>query len=113
MPGMGVDAVLTHEDASRFTELPDPAMGGTFDAAGDFDRLIPAHDDASFACWRFIDFYGRTVFNRRQMPVFIEELDRLLPSAKNGPERNGMLRLRMLASIGVAKPHRYLVLRGD
>ena len=45
--------------------------------------------------------------------MFIEELDRLLPSAKNGPERNGMLRLRMLASIGVAKPHRYLVLRGD
>ena len=113
MIGMGVDAVLTKADGNRVTQLPDPSLGGTFDAAGDFDRLIPDHDDESFVCWRFIEPYGRTVFNRRQMPTFIQELDQLLTSAKDGPERHGMLRLRVLASTVLAQHHLYLVLLGD
>ena len=110
---VGIDAVLCRENWSRISELPDPALGGTFDSAGDFDRLVPMFDDTSFICWRFIDPHGKTVFNRHQMPDFIAELDRLMPDAKPGPERNGMLRLRMLASLVQSRPHQFLVLLGD
>ena len=104
---------MTDHDWSTITGLPDPALGGTFDYAGDFDRLLPSWDDATFACWRFIDPEGDTFFNCLQMPVFIEELDRLLPQAKPGPERNGMLRLRTMAEFSLLRPHQYLVFVGD
>ena len=39
-----------------------------------FDFILATGDFSNTACLRFIDPYGDTVFNRRQAPVLIEEL---------------------------------------
>ena len=44
------------------------------DREGLVNRLIPPMSEQSFQCWRFIDEYGDTVFNRQQMPQFLAEL---------------------------------------
>jgi len=65
--------------------LDDPS-GGTFDASGDFDRLLP--DDGMLL--RYIDEYGDTVFNRLQMNDLIRDVDRLAARADLEPiERPG------------------------
>ena len=59
---MGVVAVLETLDGKRVVGLADPA-GGRFDAAGDFDRLLPdAHDGC--AVWGQIDPYATLEFRR-------------------------------------------------
>src|SRR6478735_5636485 len=68
--------------------LPDP-HGGTFDAAGDFDRLLVPYSDVTSPMWRYIDPDGDTLFNRLQMPPFRDELERLRSVARDGPERRG------------------------
>ena len=110
---MGVTAYLVAENLTPVTGLGDPALDGTFDAAGDFDRLIPAFDDTSFVCWRLIDPYDNTVFTAGQIPAFLEELNRLLPQARQGPELNGMLRLRALARLVIQGRDLSLLLAGD
>ena len=40
--------------------MPDP-NGGTFDAAGDFDRLLEFHEE--LPAWSSIDPYGDTVMD--------------------------------------------------
>jgi hypothetical protein len=77
--------------------LPDPA-GGWFDAAGDFDRLIPA-DDASFPVLGRADPYGDVELASEEMPELIAEIDRVLSGARPGPESNGLARLRVLAAL--------------
>jgi hypothetical protein len=42
--------------------------------------MLPADDDLGFPCLRFVDPYGDTVFNQIQIPVFLNELRRLLDS---------------------------------
>ena len=60
---MGVDAVLLAGDYRRVRDLPDPA-GGTFDAAGDFDRLLGQVPDATM--WSSIDPIGDTTLTAEQ-----------------------------------------------
>lgn len=36
-------------------------------------RLLPDHDDSSFICLRFIDWYGDTLFNTLQLPLVRSE----------------------------------------
>jgi hypothetical protein len=55
---MGISAVLKRETGDMLLDLEDPA-GGTFDAAGDFDRVLP-DGDTSFTLLRYIDRYGDT-----------------------------------------------------
>jgi hypothetical protein len=75
--------------------LPDP-MGGSFDAAGDFDRLIVQPDIASSLLGR-IDRYGETRLAPVEMSLLIREIDDLLVDARPGPEQHGLVRLRALA----------------
>jgi len=104
-------AVLIDERGTQQRDLPDP-HGGTFDAAGDFDRLIP-FDDAASPMWRYIDPYGDTVFNWLQMPAFINELDDLRNAAKAGAESRGLDRLRVIADRCRAGTHLYVKFIGD
>jgi hypothetical protein len=61
---MGIRAVLRRENGDTLRDLPDPA-GGTFDAAGDFDGVLP-DGDTSFTLLRYVDRYCDTVFNGRR-----------------------------------------------
>lgn len=108
---MPVLVVLVDEDGTPERGLPDP-HGGTFDAAGDFDRLIPFDDPAS-PMWRHIDPYGDTVFNRLQMPDFINELDGLRSAAEEGPESRGLDRLRIIAERCRTEVHLFVRFIGD
>jgi hypothetical protein len=75
--------------------LPDPT-GGSFDAAGDFDRLIE-RPDPDCPVLGSIDPYGETRLVSAEMGPFIQEIDRLLVQARPGAEQHGLARLRMLA----------------
>jgi hypothetical protein len=72
--------------------LPDPS-GGTFDAAGDFDRLLARAD----GILRSVDPYGNTTFNALQMADLLAEIARLVESADvSALERQGLDRLRVI-----------------
>ena len=108
---MGICVVLKDESGGRLRGLADPA-GGTFDAAGDLDRVLP-DDDNSFALLRYIDRYGDTVFNWMQMPDLLTDLDRLALVELKPVARRGLDRLRVMAEQCRAGPHLYLRFIGD
>jgi hypothetical protein len=89
---MGVCAELRVR--GRAVVLSDPA-GGTFNAAGDFDRLLPV-SGKSFPILARIDLYGTVTVLSRDMAALVTEADLLLEQAQSGPERRGLLRLRAL-----------------
>ena len=110
LAGVGVVALLLDGSGGQ-SVLPDPA-GGFFDAAGDFDRLIPlgVTDLPLLGC---VDPHGTTSFTSDVMPELITEIDRLLRLSRDGPERRGLDRLRTLATECTDMPDGQLVFVGD
>ncbi|WP_433300419.1 hypothetical protein ACQP2F_08980 [Actinoplanes sp. CA-030573] len=107
---MGIQARL-HRAGQQLTMLPDPD-GGSFDAAGDFDRLLPAADP-TFLVLSQVDAHGDLDVTRDKMPQLISDIDRLRPLARTGPERRGLLRLRALAEQCATTPGTSLMFLGD
>lgn len=105
---MGV--VVTLEINGRVISLPDPS-GGEFNAAGDFDRLLPAGPD--LVVLGRIDPCGNVEFSSSDMPAICDEVGGILGLAKEGPERRGLLRLRALAAHGSQIPGSVLRSLGD
>lgn len=52
--------------------------------AGVLRELIPPVNDERFACWRFVDLHGETVFNHLQLPILRREIALLRPAANPG-----------------------------
>ncbi len=99
----------TEEGVAVAVEDPN---GGECDGAGDFDRLIP-FDDPSYACRRFVDPYGDTIFNGLQARQVLLELDRLDLHDASEIERKGVARLRSLVAACAAGVHLYVRFIGD
>lgn len=76
-------------------------------------RLLPATDDASYQCLRFIDWYGDTVFNRLQMPTFLVEMSRIRCSTRRVEEGELMDSISGLAERCHQGMHLYLKFYGD
>jgi hypothetical protein len=91
--------------------LADPS-GGTFNAAGDFDRLLPAAGNSLPVLAR-IDPYGDATVLRADLAALASEVASLLTRAKQGPERRGLLRLLALAAAGQAEADAVLRFSGD
>lgn len=91
--------------------LADPS-GGTFTAAGDFDRLLPVSGKSSDVLAR-VDPYGDAIVSSGDMAALASEVALLLAQAKQGPERRGLLRLQALALTGQAEPDAVLRFSGD
>ena len=72
------------------------------------DRLLPAYEDQSFQCLRFVDPYGDTQFNRVQMPTLLNELDRLSQRANSDAERSHLAEIGRLAERCLSGVHLYL-----
>jgi hypothetical protein len=108
---MGIVAELRDEHGGVIRGLADPA-GGTFDAAGDFDRLL-SDDDPSFAVLRCVDRYGDTVLNSLQMPDLLADLDRLGKTDLQSAEHRGLARLRAIAECCRDGAHLYVWFVGD
>lgn len=76
-------------------------------------RSLPAHDDESYQCLRYIDRYGDTVFNRLQMEVFLNEWERLGVFARTKEEKAFIEEVETLAQRCLKEPHFYLKFIGD
>jgi hypothetical protein len=107
---MGVQVYL-HEGTTPIRRLADPA-GGTFDAAGDFDQLLPTGDTA-FPILGRIDPHDDLELGQAAMADLIDEIDRLLPIARTDHERRGLQRLRTLADLCSRTDNRTLIVTGD
>lgn len=105
---MGIQAYL-YRDGQVQTGLEDPS-GGRFNAAGDFDRLIPAADLEVISR---VDPFGDLVLDPSVMPTLVEEVESLLATAHPGAEYRGLLRLRCLAQACAGTAGSTLLFRGD
>ena len=76
-------------------------------------RILPDHDDRSYCCLRFIDWYGDTVFNHLQMGEFLEELDRVAGQAREPGARELLAQVETLARRCQSEVHIYLRFIGD
>ena len=94
--------VISHADPS----------GGTFTAAGDFDRLLPVSGTSSGVLAR-VDPYGDAIVPGGDMAALASEVALLLTQAKQGRERRGLLRLQAVALAGQAEPDAVLRFSGD
>ena len=96
--------------------LPDPS-GGTFDAAGDFDRFIdqPPYGlvPDGLPILESVDPFGDTKMPSGVMGRLIADCVRALTVAEDGPERRGLLRLRVLAEECSRDPESALFWIGD
>ena len=69
--------------------------------------------DARFACLRFVDPYGDTVFNALQLVTLLEDI-RLLRRLSSGDQHEPVFRrIETLIAHCQAEPHLYLKLVGD
>ncbi|GAA0947771.1 hypothetical protein GCM10009554_44770 [Kribbella koreensis] len=91
---MGIRAELVGAGGA-VVRLPDPA-GGTFDAAGDFDELVPV-DATEYPVLSQVEPFDDKSFSPAEMDRLIVEIDRLVVSATSDLQRKGLLRLRALA----------------
>jgi hypothetical protein len=91
---MGIQ-VEFHVADKRVRALPDPS-GGSFDAAGDFDRLVSRADPA-LPLLGGLDPHGETQVGAGQMEPLVAEIALLLTRATSGAEYRGLMRLHTMA----------------
>jgi hypothetical protein len=89
-----IDVRLLDQQGRQQRGLPDPA-GGTFDAAGDFDRLLEIGE--AMPVWSRVDPYDEIRVTGPDATALLSELDYLDTTAHDGPERRGLARLRVMA----------------
>jgi hypothetical protein len=98
--------------------LPDPA-GGTFSAAGDFDRLLsmdgelPLPDPPHLSALSRVEGYADVEFTGGELAQVAQEAKLLMSLAEPGPELRGLDRLRVLAEFGARTPGAVLLVQGD
>ena len=106
---MGIRAELKVH--GQTVTLADPS-GGIFNAAGDFDRLLPVTGEA-FPILARIGPFSDVVIAAADLASLASEAAQLLRQADEGAERRGLLRLRTLALAGQGQPGAELWIVGD
>jgi hypothetical protein len=76
-------------------------------------RLLPAWDDASFHCLRYVDPWGVTVFNHLQMDELVAELRRIRSKASTEDERAFVDGIEVMAMKCREGENLYLKFTGD
>ena len=102
---MGLAVALEDELGKRIDGVEDPP--------NILHRLLPSSDETKFSCLRYIDWYGNTVFNRRQMLDLVEEIRSLANRVTDHEEIELLGRIVELALRGQSEPHLYLRFIGD
>ena len=95
------------------TDFGQPLGDSVVDRDNLLHQLLPAHDDPSYQCLCFVDWYGETVFNRLQMKVLLAELGRIRRAVETIEEEALLDHIADLVREGQTKPHRYLRFVGD
>jgi len=106
---MAIWVELRRSDSTPVRGVDDPS-GGTFDAAGDFDRFIGR---PALPVLGAIDPYADTSMASVEMPGLLRDVDLALGDADDGPETRGLLRLRALAGLCRDDASTFLVFIGD
>jgi len=102
---MGLTTVLEDESGKAIETVEDPT--------NILHRLLPRHDDESFRFLGTIDWYGDTVFNHLQAPVFLDEWRRL-STKTSSPQEIALLRaIEVLGEKLASERHVYLKFYGD
>lgn len=102
---MGIDVEVQGEFGDRFGFIGDPRNL--------LWELLPRMDDRTFACLRFVDPYGNTVFNRAQAEEVEMELERLAEDLSPGESLDLLIAVAELARKVQSEPHLYLWFIGD
>jgi hypothetical protein len=102
---VAVDCVLEDERGYELARAEDPT--------GELNRLVPSYQDEHFQCWRFIDEYGDSVFNRLQMPQFLRELDLIRATSAAPAPLKVLEQIEALATRCRDEVHLYLKFYGD
>jgi hypothetical protein len=90
---------LRTEAGDVLARLDDPCL---------FRDILPRHDDRSFACLRFVDPWGDTVFNRAQANELLAELDRIQLPPDIAGLREWVAELRALVERCATDVHLYI-----
>lgn len=72
LANMGIELVWEEENGTELARLSDPHSL--------LKEFLPPESALEFACLRFVDPYGDTVFNTLQLPVLLLELTSLASS---------------------------------
>jgi hypothetical protein len=102
---MPIKVILQNIDGSR-------RLRSVVDSEGGLNRCLPVGDD-SFPLLQYVDPYGDTVFNPRQMAQVLIELELLINRCTDGQLRTLLEHVRELAEECQAAPHLYLRFNGD
>ena len=102
---MGIETVIVGADGKKIASAEDPT--------NILHRVLPSHDDNRYQCLNCVDWYGDTTFNRYQLPVVREELQRLLKGINDPAQTRLLDRIDVLAARCEAEPHLYLKFIGD
>ena len=86
-------------------------LAGTFNVAGDFDRLLQFA--IALPMLSRIDEYGDVQVSGRELRSVCHEVSSLMTLARDGPERRGVMRLMALATYGSQLPRSALRVVGD
>jgi len=76
-------------------------------------RILPAEDDSSFRLLNTIDWYDVTEFRCRDMPEFLNELERVTERATRPDDRAYLSDLRRLVEDCASHPDYVLRFVGD
>lgn len=102
---MGLEVVVEDESGGRVEALADPT--------NILHRVLPRADDHAYRWLGFVDWYGDTVFNRRQVEYVLAELEVLATANHTADDAAFLRRLHVLAARCLEGPHLYLKFYGD
>jgi len=103
---MGIDLRWEDERGAEIESLADEKSL--------FTRIVAqSYELQNSVCLRFVDPYGDTVFNQIQIPVLIEELEKVRPMLAEPGTANHLDQVVALAKKSVNVTHTYLKFYGD
>ena len=101
---MGVDLIWQDENGKVREEIPDPKMC--------IATIAFTLDLSGTVCLRFIDPYGHTTFNQRQIPILIKELEAIQDKISDYDTQIHLLRVLELAERSKGEARTILKFRG-
>ena len=97
---MGISVRIESDSGEVEAELPDP---------GELTlNLLPEQTDAAWACLRFVDPLGATVFNRLQVPALIGELQRRMAEMDDPDVKEHIGEILQLVEIAEGQEHTFV-----
>lgn len=102
---MGIDLRWEDENGKQLEEVLDPQMY--------ISALVLNADLTGTICLKFIDPYGDTTFNQRQIPVLIEEVKAILKRVSDDGMQSHLRHVLGVAERSSGAVHTYLKFYGD